>query len=43
MALRGYAKPADCTCTHIYTCGVCLRAAKPWHWTPSKPSFTTTA
>jgi hypothetical protein len=39
MGMRGYAKPVDCTCTHNFTCGVCLRNAKPWHWTPSPESY----
>lgn len=29
MALRGYAKPVECTCEHNFTCRVCLMAAVP--------------
>ncbi len=29
------ARSADCKCTPSFTCGHCLRAAKPWHFTPS--------
>lgn len=29
------ARSIECECTNSYTCGYCLRNAKPWLWTPS--------
>lgn len=29
------ARSIDCKCTYNFTCGYCLRNAKPWHWTPT--------
>lgn len=29
------ARSAECQCEYNFTCGYCLRNAKPWHFTPS--------
>lgn len=29
------ARSVECRCDPSFTCGYCLRNAKPWHWTPS--------
>lgn len=31
------AKSIECKCTYNFTCGYCLKNAKPWHWTASHP------
>lgn len=36
MAMRGYCKPATCTCTDRFTCGVCLGRSAERHYAESK-------
>ena len=31
-------RPVECKCDHSFTCGFCLRNAKPWFWTCSDGS-----
>lgn len=40
MKRYGKKRVPNCECTHIFTCGPCLKAAPPYFFTPSTVVIT---